>query len=261
MTDTISTAVAKRDNSPAALVGQYQADFAAVLPSHVKAETWVRLAQGALRRDRNLAQAASKDPGSLMAALLEAARLGLEPGTDEFYLTPRGGKVLGITGWKGEVELIYRAGAVSSIIAEVVCAGDVFRYSPGQDRPHHEVDWFGDRGPVKGAYAYAVMKDGATSKVAVVGPAEIKRAMEASGTAGSSHSPWKTDYAAMVLKTAVHRLAAWVPSSAEYRREQLRAVVEAHSVADTHDMPLPVHDDLPDVDDDGVIIDAEVVSE
>jgi len=259
MTDTVTTAVAKRDNSPAALIGQYRGDFAAVLPSHVKADTWVRLAQGALRRDRNLAQAAAKDPGSLMSALLEAARLGLEPGTDEYYLTPRGGKVLGITGWKGEVELIYRAGAVSSIIAEVVHAGDTFEYQPGQGVPRHVVDWFGDRGDVMGAYAYAVMKDGATSKVAVVGPSEIKRAMEASGTAGSSHSPWKTDFAAMVLKTAVHRLAAWVPSSAEYRREQLRAVVEAHAVADEHDLPMPAPEPMPVADDDGVIVDAVVV--
>lgn len=260
MNETVTTAVAKRDNSPAALIGQYRGDFAAVLPSHVKPDTWVRLAQGALRRDRNLAQAAAKDPGSLMAALLEAARLGLEPGTDEFYLTPRGGKVLGITGWKGEVELIYRAGAVSSIIAEVVHANDRFEYWPGQGTPIHEVDWFGDRGAVLGAYAYAVMKDGATSKVAVVGPAEIKRAMDASGTAGSTHSPWKTDYAAMVLKTAVHRLAAWVPSSAEYRREQLRAVVEAHAVADSHALPEPEPEHVyPAVDDDGVIVEAEVV--
>lgn len=262
MSDQISTAVAKRDNSPAALVGQYRADFAAVLPSHVNPDTFVRVAQGALRRDRNLAQAASKDPGSLMSALLEAARLGLEPGTDEFYLTPRGGKVLGITGWKGEVELIYRAGAVSSVIAETVCANDVFEYQPGQGKPHHVVDWFGDRGQVRGAYAYAVMKDGAISKVAIVGPAEIKRAMEASGTAQSSHSPWKTDFGAMVLKTAVHRLAAWVPSSAEYRREQLRAVVEAHAVADAHSIPVAVaeHPLPPGVDEDGVI-EAEVVEE
>ena len=126
MTDQISQAVAKRDNSPAAIVGQYRADFAAVLPSHVNADTFVRVAQGALRLDRNLAQAATKDPGSLMSALLEAARLGLEPGTDEYYLTPRGNKVLGIVGWKGEVELIYRAGAVSAVIAEVVHEHDDF---------------------------------------------------------------------------------------------------------------------------------------
>lgn len=260
MTDTVTTAIAKKDTSPAAMVQQYAGDFAAVLPSHIKAETWVRLAQGALRRDRNLAKAAASDPGSLMSALLEAARLGLEPGTPEFYLTPRGNKVLGITGWKGEIELIYRAGAVSSVIAEVVYSNDGFDYQPGHGTPNHTVDWFGDRGSVRGAYAYAVMKDGAISKVAVVGPAEIKRAMDASGTATSSHSPWKTDYAAMVLKTAVHRLASWVPSSAEYRREQLRAMVEADTVRS--EMPgQTVMPDLPDgVDEDGVI-DAEVVPE
>lgn len=260
MNDTVTTAVAKRDNSPAALVGQYRGDFAAVLPSHVNPDTFVRVAQGALRRDRNLAQAAAKDPGSLMSALLESARLGLEPGTDEYYLTPRGNKVLGIVGWKGEVELIYRAGAVSAVIAEVVHERDQFAYSPGDAKPHHVVDWFADRGRVLGAYAYAVMKDGATSKVVVVGPAEIERAMQASGTAGSTHSPWKTDYAAMVRKTAVHALADWVPTSAEYRREQLRAVAEVATVAHERDLPAPVAEvDYPAVDEDGVIVDAEVV--
>ena len=260
MTDTVTTAVAKRDTSPAALVGQYRGDFAAVLPSHLNPDTFVRVAQGALRRDRNLARVAAKDPGSLMSALLEAARLGLEPGTDEFYLTPRSDRVLGIVGWKGEVELIYRAGAVSAVIAEIVHERDTFHYSPGEDRPHHEVDWFADRGAVLGAYAYAVMRDGSTSKVVVIGPAEIKRAMSASSTANSQHSPWKTDYAAMVRKTAVHALADWVPTSAEYRREQLRAVAEVAAVAHERDLPAPVAEvEYPAVDEDGVIVDAEVV--
>ena len=263
MTDTISSAVAKRDNSPAALISQYRDDFALVLPPQVKVDTFVRVAQGALRRDRNLASAAAKDPGSLMSALLEAARLGLEPGSDEYWLTPRGGKVLGIVGYRGELELVYRAGAVSSVIAEIVHEGDRFQWRPGMDdRPQHEVDWFGDRGKAIGAYAYAVMKDGAVSKVAVVGPAEAKRAMEASGTAGSSHSPWKTDLGAMLLKTAIHRLAKFLPTSAEYRREQLRAVAEVAHVADARQVPVTVaHHDLPAVDDDGVILEAEVVEE
>lgn len=225
-----TTDVATRTSSPAAMVAQYEGDFALLLPSHVKPAQFVRVAQGALRRNPTLAKAAAADPSSLMSALMEAARLGLEPGSDEYWLTPRGGKVLGIVGWRGEVELIYRAGAVSSIIAEVVCTGDRFEYVPGvNDRPVHHVDWFGERGDVLGAYAYALMHDGAVSKVAVVGPKEIKRAMDASATSGAGSSPWKTDYAAMVLKTAVHRLAAWVPSSAEYRREQIRAAVEAHT--------------------------------
>jgi recombination protein RecT len=48
MAQTVSDAVATRDNSPTAMIKTYEGDFASVLPSHVKAETWVRVAQGAL---------------------------------------------------------------------------------------------------------------------------------------------------------------------------------------------------------------------
>lgn len=214
---------------PDQMIEAYRREFGQVLPAHIKAETFTRLAVGALRRDPLLMKAAAQNPASLMQALLEAARLGLEPGTPEFYLTPRFGKqpgVVGITGYRGEVELIYRAGAVATVKAEVVYEGDRFEFRPDMDRPVHEVDWFGDRGAVLGAYAYGEMVGGGTSKVVVIGPADIERAKAASATADKSHSPWTTDYAAMVLKTAVHRLAKWVPTSAEYRREQLRAAVE-----------------------------------
>lgn len=234
MTETTSTAVEKA--STASLVTAYRDDFATVLPSHIKPDTWVRLAVGALRRDPKLAQAAKENPGSLMVALLEAARKGLEPGTPEFYLTPRKRKtddgwvkeVLGITGYQGEIEMIYRAGAVSSVIVEVVREHDKFSYAPGRDeRPQHEIDWdLEDRGELRLAYAYAIMRDGATSKVVVLNKAHIEAAKKSSQGADSAYSPWKNHEEAMWLKTAAHRLAKWVPTSAEYRREQLRAAQE-----------------------------------
>jgi recombination protein RecT len=254
------TDIARR---PDEMVEHYVGEFAQVLPSHVKPETFARLAVGALRRDPKLYQAAAKNPTSLMHALLEAARLGLEPGTPEFYLTPRFGKdpgVLGITGYKGEVELIYRAGAVASVKAEVVYERDEFRFTPDMERPHHVVDWFADRGRVLGAYAYAEMIGGGVSKVVVIGPAEIERAKSASSSAAASHSPWATDYAAMVLKTAVHRLAKWVPTSAEFRREQLRAASQVAAevlppvvVAEVVAERLPTEVPGVVVDEDGVM--------
>lgn len=227
-------AVAQQAEPPSIydMVRRAKGEFASVLPSHIKPDMFTRIAVGALKRDEKLLEAAYRDPASLMRSLMEAARLGLEPGTDEYWLTPRGGSVLGITGWQGEIELIYRAGAVATVKAELVYTNDVFRYNPGTDDvPFHEVDWFAEsRGDVRGAYAYGVMVGtGAISKVIVVGPPRIKRAMEASATAGKSHSPWTTDYGAMVLKTAVHDLAKWVPTSAEYRREQLRAVADVQA--------------------------------
>lgn len=236
MSQTVSNAVAKRSNGPAALIEQYTNDFATVLPSHIKPDTWVRLAQGALRRDEKLAEAAQNDPSALLVALLDAARRGLEPGTEEYYLVPRKQKgvlkVQGIEGYQGIVERMYRAGAISSVVVEAVRAGDSFRYVPGRDeRPVHEIEWFaGDRGDLIGVYAYAVMKDGATSKVVVLNRDQVMEARAKSDGASSQYSPWQTNEEAMWLKTAARRLAKWVPTSAEYRREQLRAVAEADAI-------------------------------
>lgn len=244
----VSKAVEVKKNSPSAMVEQYRADFALVLPSHIKAEAWVRVVQGVVRRDPKLYEAAQSDPGSLVVALMDAARQGLEPGTEQYYLTVRKVKdkrtgqsspqVKGIRGYQGEIELIYRAGAVSSVVVEVIRDRDTFVWQPGaldmqtpqrwhgqQERPLHIADWFADRGPLKGVYAYAIMKDGgATSKVVVLNQQDIDLAKASSDSANYDWSPWKKNEAAMWLKTAVHRLQKFVPTSAEYMREQLRAV-------------------------------------
>lgn len=258
---SVTGAVAQQDNSPNALIERYSKDYALVLPSHVKAETWVRLAQGALRRDDNLRRVAERNPASLLSALLECARKGLEPGTEEFYLVPFGNEVTGITGYQGEVELIYRAGAVASVKAEVVRAHDTFTYDPARDdRPDHKVhDWFGDRGELIGVYAYAVMKDGSTSKVIVLGKPYIDKVKTMSRGSDKASSPWQKWEEAMWLKTAVHQLHKWVPTSAEYRREMLRTTAEATDRTASIAGGAPT-EPLPEgVNGDGEIVDAEIV--
>jgi recombination protein RecT len=239
MTTTIGNEVAKRDNTAGALVKKYEDDFASVLPTHIKPATWVRLAQGALKKGRRgddglyeLEQAAMNNPGVFLATLLDAARLGLEPGTEQYYLTPRKVKgrleILGIVGYQGIIELIYRAGAVSSVIAECVYTEDRFQYAPGvNERPVHEINWDSpDRGQLRLVYAYAIMKDGATSKVVVLNRAAIELIKKSSQGAHGDYSPWQTNEPAMWLKSAVRQLGKWVPTSAEYRREQLRVAQE-----------------------------------
>ncbi len=210
----MSQEVVKR---PDEVVRQYGAEFGLVLPSHINPEQFTRLAMGALRRNPKLEAVAERNIGSLLQALLEAARLGLEPGSEEFSLVPMGKEIQGIVGYKGQIELMYRTGMVSAVHAEVVRQNDTFSFQPGDATPTHTIDWFGARGQVLGAYAYARMVDGSTSKVVVIGPDEIARARSAARGSASESSPWNTDYAAMVLKTAVHRLATWVPTSAEIR--------------------------------------------
>jgi recombination protein RecT len=271
------TEIATRDNSPRAMVAEYRNDFAMVLPSHVRPDTFVRVAQGALKRGRKqgnqyeLEIAAKNNPGAFMAALLDAARLGLEPGSSEYYLTPRKTKgqleILGIVGWQGYVELMYRAGHVSSVVAEVVHANDKFRFQPGRDDvPEHEIDWDAtDRGPLRLAYAYARMKDGSTSKVVVLNRAAIDRVKKSSQGADSDYSPWKQHEEAMWLKSAVRQLAKWVPTSAERYSPAGQPVT--HVEVERTDRPEPAIEvggglDEAHVDyDTGEIHDAELVED
>lgn len=278
---TVGTAVATRDTSPSALVQQYRDDFAAVLPTHIRPDTWVRLAVGALRRDAPLRAAAESDPASLMGALLHAARLGLEPGTEEYYLTPRKEKgrmrVLGIPGYQGLVDLMYRAGAVQSVVAEVVYADDLFIWTPGKlddhqpprwqgpmERPYHDINWDADdRGELRLAYAYAVMKGGAISKVVVLNKAAIKKVKESSQGADSPYSPWQKHEPSMWLKSAARQLAKWVPTSPE--RVGVQHVPPAERPAPSGALPAPppgLDESEPKADPvTGEVVDAELVDE
>jgi recombination protein RecT len=239
----ITTAIATRGESPGAqLVTQYRSDLAAVLPSHIKPITWERMAKGALKRGKQdpsgkyeLEIAAGNNPGAFLQALMEAARLGLEPGTEEYYLTPRKVKgrleILGIVGYQGIIELMHRAGAISSVVAENVYSNDKFRYQPGVDEvPHHEIDWdTDDRGTLRLVYAYANMVGGSTSKVVVLNKAAIERIKASSQGSASEYSPWVKHAEAMWLKSAVRQLRKWVPTSAEFMREKLRNLQVANT--------------------------------
>ncbi len=236
MTETVSTAVARKDTGPMAVVTQSAGWLGGLLPSHVDGGSFVSLAKAHLRKDAKLMQAATRDPSGYMMALTECARLGLVPG-DTFHIVPfkrKGGGVdfTGIVDYTGEIELIYRAGAVASVKAEIVYERDSFEFRPDMDRPVHAPDWFADRGDMVGVYAYAVMKDGSTSRVVVMSRDEVMRIKAVSKTAGFSDSPWQVWEDRMWLKTAIHQLTKWVPTSAEYRREQLRAAVEADNLRD-----------------------------
>jgi recombination protein RecT len=256
MSNQIGNAIEKRDDGPGGLVQQYRQDFAQVLPSHVKPDQWVRVATGLLRRNQDLAKAAQRNPGSFLAAMLECARLGLEPG-DTYHLVPMGGEITGITDYTGLVELMYRSGAISTVIAQVVYAGDDFVWEPGiTERPQHKANWFGDRGDMVGAYAYAVFKDGATSDVIVRSRAEIEKVRAVSKTARSGASPWNQWPDRMWKKTVLRELAKTVPTSAEFRT--LQAAAEAAGAqqdaasAALPPIPAPQHYN-PASDDEGPI--------
>lgn len=253
-------------------VKEYRDAFAAVLPTHMRdtADTYVRLASSLIKSDRRLAQVAQQNPQSALRALLKGASYGLVPG-ETFDLIAFGGKapaVVGVVRYTGVIDLMHRAGAITAVKAEIVYGGDVFDFTPDMARPVHRIDWFGEgRGPMIGAYAYAEMKGGGTSKVVVMTRAEIEKIRD--GSPGwryedqRKNSPWTLWPDRMWLKTVVHQLRKWVPTSTEYITAQVEAAERGRARAAAEglsDNVSPLESEDPDLGSDG-ITDAEVESE
>jgi recombination protein RecT len=259
-TQTVTGAVARREAGPVTVMWGRRAHFKAVLPASVDVEAFLGTAAGALYASADLMEAATRSPDSLIVAMMRCAALGHMPGTDEFYLTPRKKKgvpqVLGIEGYRGVIERMYRSGAVAKVVVREVCAKDQFSYTEGaDDKPVHSfggegstgADFFGatgfrDRGPMVGVYAYAQLTTGAYSRPAILNRADVEAARDAGGWKPDDlFSPWNRMDAgkdhpefqgrSMWWKTAAKRLEPWVPTSAEYRREQLRASASAAAAA------------------------------
>ncbi|ASU81550.1 hypothetical protein CDO52_00965 [Nocardiopsis gilva YIM 90087] len=261
MSQTVRGEVARQESGPAAVITQYANWFASILPSHVDKRGFIALAKAHLRKNSKLAAAAERNPSGYMMCLSECARLGLVPG-DTFHILHFENRraetvdLVGVVDYTGEIELIYRAGAVSAVKAEIVYERDFFRFTPDMDRPDHQPDWWGERGEMAGVYAYAVMKDGATSRVVVMSRDEVMKVKAVSKRSSAPDSPWQQWEDRMWLKTAVHQLKKWVPTSAEYVRETLRAAAEADATRNRHRTPPSQQEPQPEDP-----VDAEIVEE
>lgn len=209
----VTTAAAKpeqKGESVTDLVNSLRPQMEAALPRQLDVGRFLRLALTELRVKPKLV---ATDPRSLLGSIMKAAQLGLEiDGRGLAYLVPYGKECTLVIGYQGMMELARRDGRVTSIYAHVVREADEFRYQYGlhPDLVHRPAT--GDRGPMVYVYAVARLRD--TEPVFVVlDKAEVDRFRNRSKT--SSSGPWVTDYEAMACKTAVRRLATWLPQSPE----------------------------------------------
>lgn len=195
----------------------YEDHFAMALSGlDVDPKRFVRMAFTAVNKNPLLLES---DRASLMGALLGCAQLGLEPSgpTGQAYLVPfkEKGQVRTqlIIGYQGLVDLAYRSGRVMSLSAHVIREGDFFDWELGSNaRITHRPQLVGDRGPIVGAYAVAVLAGGGqVFDVLNLDQIQARRSRSKAGDKG----PWSTDYEAMCRKSAVRQLFKWLPSSAE----------------------------------------------
>ncbi len=217
---TVSGAVEQVTAAPNMIV-QMSAEFAKILPAHIGEEKFTRWALTLLKRP-DLAIVAQTDAGrlSIISALMDCASLGLEPGRT-YHLVPFKGTVTGITDYKGEVELIWRA-VQRPVIAQLVRAEDKFAPRGANVPPFHEADYWGKRGPVVGGYAYVDYGNDLHSQVIHMPESsdepDVDSFLKHHGKAPSKNV-WDEWPEAMRLKTLVHQLRKWVPWSAEVRQQ------------------------------------------
>lgn len=208
-----------------------------ILPRHMTPERMLRVSLNALRTTPKLMECTVQ---SLFGAVVFCAQYGLEPNTPlgHMYLIPfrnnrkKITEVQAIPGYKGLIDLARRGGEVSSITAHMRYAKDRWDLRLGTENKliHHPVD--GDRGAIMGAYAVAHMKEGgepifeymtATEimkirdgsqgyRAAVKFAEKLKREGRGDGT---PIHPWEQHPEQMSRKTAIRRLANYLPMSVD----------------------------------------------
>lgn len=249
MSQTVSNALAKRQNTLRGLIEQQKNEIARALPRHLDPDRLARIATTVVRQTPKLAEC---NPQSFLGALMTCAQLGLEPGPlGHAYLVPYGKEVTFIPGYRGLVELSRRSGQVQSVQARVVRDGDEFDYSFGLE-PKLDHKPRGSKGDVTHAYAVIRLKDGGVD-FDVMDVDEIEAVRRRSKAA--DNGPWVTDYAEMAKKTVLRRLLKTAPMSVEYQQ----AVVNDGAVRtdiDAEAIDLSVPDD-----DDTDVVDVEIVDE
>ena len=156
---------------------------------------------------------------SIVMAVLEAARMGLEP-TGKFggaYIVPRKGQAVLEVAYNGFIKMAMREGAIARAHAANVYTGDHFEWAEGTN-PHitHKPTRgaaFEDeaRGNITHTYAVAWYPDGNYDFV-VMETAEVDAIRQRSEAFKHGSGPWITDDGEMRRKTSVRRLFKYIPA-------------------------------------------------
>lgn len=226
ITETPGKAVAKKLDPARDLLHSMESEFAACLPKMLPPDLFMRVALTGFRKTPELLECTRR---SLLGALLETARLGLEPCTEQAYLIPFKQECTLVIGYQGYVQLMYRTGQVEQVEAEMIYEADEWEDSRGDGgRFFHRPAWTPDKyrsgwtGKGRGepilAYAFAKLVGGGRTKVEVC--TRDRANYIKAEYARASKSPWKnaSSFVPMWQKTPVRQLQKWAPKSAEMRR-------------------------------------------
>lgn len=215
-------------------------DFEQVLEGRIPLRKFIRMSLSAISEVPQLLQA---DGVSLKKALLECARLGLEPGgtAQEAHIIPyrRGGTLVAQLqlGYRGWIKVVTRNGNISRVAARPVFQGDEFHYRYGLHEELMHVPLTEPEPDVlTHVYAVAWHKDSNTPPdFIVMTRGEVDQLRKRSG---SRSDAWDTDYIAMALKSVIRKLCKTLPIS-DMPRESGEEQVSMHDVEIVESRPRP----------------------
>ena len=222
--DTTSKAIAKvPDNSLLGLLASpdVQAQINKVATRHLTAEKLMRLVTGEVKKTPALAKCSV---ASVMRCVMEAARLGLQPGgaLGQFYIVPYGAEATPIVGYRGLITLARRSGKIRRLEAHVVYEADEFEVRFGTDPGlTHIPSLKAERGDIVAAYM-VVQMEGEAIQVEVMTREDIIAIRDRSRA--SKNGPWVTDFAEMCRKTVVRRGCKYLPMDTEESAPLQRAM-------------------------------------
>ena len=191
------------------------------LPSIITPERFVRMAISAVNNTPALAECSQM---SVLAALMNAAQLGLEPNTPlgQAYLIPykskNGMECQFQIGYKGLLELVYRNEQVQIIQAQSVYENDYFEYELGLNPKLIHKPELGNRGEVKLFYAFFKLVNGGFAFEVMSKTAMESYARTYSKAFASGFSPWSTNFEDMAKKTVIKRVLKYAPLKTEVAR-------------------------------------------
>lgn len=203
------------------MVKALEPEIRRALPAVLTPERFTRMALSAIN---NTPELANCTPMSFIAALMNAAQLGVEPNTPlgQAYLIPYKNKgtmeCQFQLGYKGLIDLAYRTGQIQIIQAQAVREFDSFEYQYGLDSRLVHKPGEGERGEVTYIYGLFKLSNGGYG-FEVSNKAEMDAfAARYSKSFGSKYSPWTEDYESMAKKTVIKRALKYAPVSSDFQK-------------------------------------------
>lgn len=199
------------------------------LPKNMNVERLLRVARTEYQLNEMIQRC---EPRSIVGAVIQAAQLGLEVGSQLglAYLVPYKGKCQLILGYRGMMHILFKSGVVKSLNAHCVYENDFFEFEYGLEEKLRHKPAFGNRGEFIAVYAIAHLTDGG-HQIEVMYRDEVYKCKSESSSSNSKFSPWAKFFDEMAKKTVVRRLFKYLPvmlsNDDELRAQQAVSVDDA----------------------------------